>query len=129
MASRIEDFEYDVFVSYRQKDNRYDGWVTSFVEHLRRELEVTIKEDVSVYFDENVHDGVLESHEVEATLNQKLKCLVFIPIISQTYCHPGCYAWENEFQAFKRNASSDRYGLKVPLLNGNVASRILPIRV
>jgi hypothetical protein len=26
MASLIPGFEYDVFVSYRQKDNKHDGW-------------------------------------------------------------------------------------------------------
>jgi hypothetical protein len=28
MASLIPGFEYDIFISYRQKDNKYDGWVT-----------------------------------------------------------------------------------------------------
>jgi hypothetical protein len=32
MASLIPGFEYDVFISYRQKDNKHDGWVTGFVE-------------------------------------------------------------------------------------------------
>ena len=27
MASIITGFNYDVFISYRQKDNKYDGWV------------------------------------------------------------------------------------------------------
>jgi hypothetical protein len=48
MASIISGYEYDVFVSYRQKDNKYDGWVTEFVDNLKRELEATFKEDVSI---------------------------------------------------------------------------------
>lgn len=49
MASLIPGFECDIFISYSQKDNKYDGWVTEFVDHLNGELEATFKEDVSVY--------------------------------------------------------------------------------
>jgi hypothetical protein len=58
MASLIPRYEYDIFISYRQKDNKYDGWVTEFVEQ----------------------------------------------------------------------ASQDQFGLKVKLPNGNVASRLLPVK-
>jgi TolB-like protein len=129
MSSLIQGFEYDVFISYRHKDNKYDGWVTEFVANLRKELEATFKEDVSVYFDANPHDGLLETHQVDDSLKSKLKCLVFIPIISQTYCDPKSFAWQNEFIAFRDSATSDLFGLKVKLSNGNVASRILPIRI
>ncbi len=88
MSSIIEGYNYDIFISYRQKDNKYDGWVTEFVDHLKKELEATFKEEISVYFDINPHDGLLETHDVGASLKDKLKCLVFIPIISRTYCDP-----------------------------------------
>jgi hypothetical protein len=127
MSSIIEGYNYDIFVSYRQKDNKHDGWVTEFVENLRGELESTFKEDIGVYFDINPHDGLLETHDVDESLKEKLKCLVFLPIISRTYCDPKSYAWEYEFKAFVEQASRDRFGLKVKLHNGNVASRILPI--
>ncbi|MBN2481138.1 MAG: hypothetical protein JXB19_05320 [Bacteroidales bacterium] len=39
MSSIIEGYNYDIFISYRQKDNKYDGWVTEFVENLQRELD------------------------------------------------------------------------------------------
>jgi hypothetical protein len=129
MASLIPGYEYDVFISYRQKDNKYDGWVTEFVDNLKRELESTFKEDVSVYFDINPHDGLLETHDVDASLKEKLKCLIFIPILSRTYCDPKAFAWENEMIAFVNNASKDQFGLKVRLLRGNVANRVLPIRI
>ena len=129
MASLLPGFEYDVFISYRQKDNKYDGWVTEFVTNLQKELESTFKEDISVYFDINPHDGLLETHDVDASLKHKLKCLVFIPIISRTYCDPKSFAWEHEFKAFVKQASQDHYGLKVTLPNGNVVNRILPIRI
>jgi tetratricopeptide (TPR) repeat protein len=129
MASLIPGFEYDIFISYRQKDNKGDRWVSEFVEALKTELESTFKEEISVYFDINPHDGLLETHDVDASLKEKLKCLVFIPIISRTYCDPKSFAWEHEFKAFVEQASQDQFGLKVKLPNGNVASRVLPIRI
>jgi TolB-like protein len=129
MASLIPGFEYDVFISYRQKDNKYDGWVTEFVDNLKKELEATFKEDISVYFDINPHDGLLETHDVDASLKEKLKCLVFIPIISRTYCDTKSFAWEHEFKAFVEQSSQDQYGLKVKLPNGNVANRVLPVQI
>ena len=129
MASLIPDFAYDIFISYRQKDNKHDGWVTEFVDHLRGELESTFKEEVSLYFDINSHDGLLETHDVDASLREKLRCLVFIPVISRTYCDPKSFAWEHELKAFISQAALDRFGLKVVLHSSNVASRILMIRI
>ena len=129
MASLIPGYEYDIFISYRQKDNKHDGWVTEFVNQLKGELESTFKEEISVYFDINPHDGLLETHDVNASLKEKLKCLVFIPIISRTYCDPKSFAWEHEFKTFVEQASQDQFGLKVKLPNGNVANRVLPVRI
>ncbi|MBW6501490.1 MAG: hypothetical protein K0B05_08870 [Bacteroidales bacterium] len=129
MASLIPGYEYDIFISYRQKDNKYDGWVTEFVNNLRKELEATFKEEISVYLDINPQDGLLETHDVDASLKKKLKCLVFIPVISRTYCDPKSFAWEHEFKAFIEQAAKDQYGMKVNLPDGNVASRVLPVRI
>jgi TolB-like protein/cytochrome c-type biogenesis protein CcmH/NrfG len=129
MSSIIQEYNYDIFISYRQKDNKGDKWVSEFVEALKTELESTFKEEISVYFDINPHDGLLETHDVDASLKDKLKCLVFIPIISRTYCDPKSFAWEHEFKAFVEQASQDQFGLKVKLPNGNVASRVLPVRI
>ena len=92
MPSVIKGYEYDIFISYRQKDNKADKWVTHFVEALKDEIEATFKEDISIYFDENPHDGLLETHDVDQSLSEKIKVLVLIPIISQTYCDPNCFA-------------------------------------
>jgi TolB-like protein/Tfp pilus assembly protein PilF len=129
MASLIPGYEYDIFISYRQKDNKGDRWVSEFVEALKTELESTFKEEINVYFDINPQDGLLETHDVDESLKDKLKCLIFIPIISRTYCDPKSFAWEHEFKAFVEQASQDQFGLKVKLPNGNVASRILPIQI
>ncbi|HZY25490.1 MAG TPA: hypothetical protein VFE71_06660 [Bacteroidales bacterium] len=129
MASILPGYEYDIFISYRQKDNKGDGWVSEFVDALKNELESTFKEEISVYFDINPHEGLLETHIVEASLKEKLKCLVFIPVISQTYCDPKSFAWQNEFCAFNKLAIADQFGKDIRLLSGNVASRILPVKI
>ncbi|MBN2863565.1 MAG: hypothetical protein JXN62_10410, partial [Bacteroidales bacterium] len=103
--------------------------MSEFVDSLKTELESTFKEEISVYFDINPHDGLLETHDVDESLKEKLKCLVFIPIISRTYCDPKSFAWEHEFKAFVELATKDEFGLKVKLPNGNVASRVLPVRI
>ena len=118
MASLIPGYHYDIFISYRQKDNKHDGWVTEFVDQLKGELEGTFKEDVSVYFDINPHDGLLETHDVDASLKSKLKCLVFIPIISRTYCDPKSFAWE-------KNLNNTRYRIQI----NKVANAIKDIRI
>ena len=87
MPSLIPGFEYDVFISYRQNDNR-SGWVTQFVQDLREEIAATIKDPVSIYFDENPHDGLLDTHQVDKSLEGKLRCVIFVPIVSHTYCDP-----------------------------------------
>ncbi len=129
MASLIPGYEYDIFISYRQKDNKHDGWVTEFINQLKGELEATFKEDISIYFDENPSDGLLETHSVDKSLEGKLKCLIFIPVISQTYCDPKSYAWQNEFCAFNKLAKEDQVGRDIRLNSGNVASRILPVKI
>ena len=129
MSSLLPEYKYDIFISYRQKDNKYDGWVTEFVDNLKRELDSMFKEEVSVYFDINPSDYLLENYDVDASLKDKLKCLVFIPIISRTYCDPKAFAWEYEFKAFLNLASNDNIGLKVELPNGNFANRVLPVRI
>lgn len=129
MPSLIEGYQYDLFISYRQKDNKYDSWVTEFVENLKKELEATFKENISLYFDINPQDGLLESHEVSESLENKLKCLIFLPIVSRTYCDQESFAWRNEFAKFVEFASNDRFGLKIKLPGGNVVSRVLPIKI
>ena len=128
MSSIVPGYEYDIFISYRHNDNR-SGWVTGFVADLKEELAATIKDPVTVYFDSNPHDGLLETHNVDKTLEGKLKCLVFIPILSQTYCHTQSFAWQHEFCAFNKLSREEPIGRDVRLNNGNVADRILPVKI
>lgn len=128
MSSIVTGYEYDIFISYRHNDDR-TGWVTEFVKSLQHEVAATLKEPVSFYYDTNPKDGIIETHEVKDSLKEKVKCLIFIPIISQTYCDPKSFAWQNEFIAFRDFAESDSYGLQIRLASGNVAKRILPVRI
>jgi hypothetical protein len=43
MASLIKGYEYDIFISSRQKDNKHDGWVTELVKNLKGERELIFK--------------------------------------------------------------------------------------
>ncbi len=129
MASIIPGYNCDIFISYRQNDNKYDGWVTEFVDNLNKELEANIKDKISIYFDINPHDGLLETHSVDQSLEDKLKCLIFIPIISRTYCDPNSFAWQNEFCVFNKLAQEDSFGRDIKLSSGNVTSRILPVKI
>ena len=129
MPSILPGYEYDIFISYRHKDNKGEYWVTEFVKVLKAELETTFKEDVSIYFDANPRDGLLETHDVDKSLEGKLKCLVFIPVLSQTYCDTKSYAWNNEFCAFNKFASEDAFGRDIKVRSGNIASRVLPVAI
>ncbi|HLO60241.1 MAG TPA: tetratricopeptide repeat protein [Bacteroidales bacterium] len=128
MASLVPSFEYDIFISYRQNDN-LDGWVTDFVTNLQKELRGTLKERLSVYFDTNPCDGLLENHNVDESLEGRLKCIILIPVISKTYCDIKSFAWNNEFIAFRNMASNDHVGLNIKLSDKNVTSRILPVQI
>jgi hypothetical protein len=128
MPSLLPGYEYDIFISYRQNDNR-SGWVRQFVEDLREELGATLKDPVNIYFDENPHDGLQDTHLVDESLKGKLKCLIFIPILSRTYCDPKGFAWNHEFIPFCKMAREDGIGPFVRLANGNAASRILPVSI
>ncbi|MGE0771334.1 MAG: hypothetical protein AB7K37_06460 [Cyclobacteriaceae bacterium] len=126
------EFSHDIFISYRHNDNKPpggvgEGWVTEFVSYLTTELETMVKGKVSVYFDKNPHHGLSDTHQVEASLSTHLNALIFIPILSQTYCDPESYAWKFEFLPFLRQAASDHLGLTIKLYGGNVATRVLPI--
>ena len=48
------DYDYDIHVSYRFNDNKYDGWVTQFVEKLNQELSATLKDKLSIFFDKDL---------------------------------------------------------------------------
>ena len=129
MPSLFPEFGYDVFISYRHNDNQFDGWVSEFVEKLELELRATIKGKVHVYFDQSRSEGLQEHHLVGASLDSKVNTAIFLPIVSRTYCDPESYAWKHEFQEFLSINQRAERSLEVKLPNGNVASRVLPVRI
>jgi len=104
MEGIFPGLEYDIFISYRHNDNVYDGWVSEFVENLRKELVATVKDKLTVFFDENPEDGLMESHLVDHTIAAKIRAMIFMPIISQTYCDTSSFAWNQEFLMFNKTA-------------------------
>jgi hypothetical protein len=129
MAASLPEFEYDIFISYRHNDNQFDGWVTEFVTHLKDELRATVKGELRIYFDGDRTDGLGESHQVDASLGHRLRSLIFMPLLSLTYCDTERFSWQHEFLPFHRLASTDALGLNLSLASGNVGSRILPLRI
>lgn len=41
MAGLIPGYEYDIFISYRQKDIKHDGWVAESTDQLRGEVKIS----------------------------------------------------------------------------------------
>ncbi|PWN05104.1 DUF4062 domain-containing protein [Rhodohalobacter mucosus] len=129
MGSLLPGYEHDIFVSYRHHDNKYDGWVTEFVERLQQELNATLKDRLTIYFDKNPESGLSDNHVVDQSIGNKIKSLIFIPVISQTYCDTSSFAWKQEFKVFKDFADNDRFKRTIRLSNGNFTSRILPVKI
>lgn len=128
MPSLLPGYAYDIFISYRHNDNQ-DGWVSDFVQSLEKELRATLKDPISIYYDTNPHDGLHDHHEVDESLRKKLKALILIPIVSRTYCDTNSFSWKHELKPFIEQAQQDQIGSRVDVSGGNVASRVLPIRI
>jgi hypothetical protein len=104
-SSIMPGYDYDIHISYRYNDNKYDGWVSEFVDKNPED-----KGD----------DGSSES---------KIKSLIFIPVISQTYCDINSPVWKNEFRIFQNEIKNDSIGSNIELNNGNTASRVIPVKI
>lgn len=96
MPSILPGYEYDIFISYQHNDNlpTYDfgrhgssGWVTEFVKSLKEEVAATIKEPVSIYFDSNPNEGLLETHHVDKN-DLAVQCL------DSAITHPHTWDWD-----------------------------------
>lgn len=118
MSSIISGYKYDVYISYHHRDQTLE-WVKEFAKKLQQELDTTIKSKPTIYFSTEPGDQ---------TSKDDLKSLIFIPVISDTYCNSDKETWQ-EFLQFKKNASSDPLGLNLTLPVGEVVSRILPIKI
>jgi hypothetical protein len=107
-------------ISFRENDNKYDGWVSEFMDKLNVELGATVKDKLSIYFNERP--------EKERN-SSSLRPLLLIPVISQTYCDVNALAWQNEFTNFINQVKEDSIGSIVKLPNGNTVSRVIPVKI
>ena len=131
MASLIPGYNYDIFISYRQKDNKGDRWVSEFVEALKTELESTFKEEISVYFDINPHDGLLETHEVNASLKEKVKHLEEKRIIksSPAFERKDWVELESGKRFLTKKELAKYFGMAVGTISNQISTGTFPIRV
>ncbi|MGI8600779.1 MAG: hypothetical protein ACR2KB_16110, partial [Chitinophagaceae bacterium] len=128
-SSIIPEYDYDIHISYRFNDNKYDGWVSEFVDKLKQELSATLKDKLSIFFDKSPEDDREQVQHEDGTLAYKINSLIFIPIISQTYCDTSSPVWNKEFKIFKEETIKDTIGSNIKLLNGNAASRVIPVKI
>ena len=82
MAAILPGYEYDIFISYRQKDNRSEHWVSKFVQALKEELDATFKEDISIYFgrwSDKISDSEIDKiTEIAAQLNEQPELIAYL---------------------------------------------------
>ena len=84
MSSIIPGFKYDVYISYHHRDQTLE-WVKEFAEKLQQELDTTIKSKPTIYFSTEPGDQAGKDD---------LKSLIFIPVISDTYCDSDKETWQ-----------------------------------
>lgn len=119
-SSIFPDFDHDIYISYRTNDNKYDGWVTEFAAKLDRELGAMLKDKLSIYFEKDPE----KSEDLK-----KIRSLIFIPIVSMTYCDTSSPVWKGEFKGFQEQSKNDSIGSVVKLPSGNMASRVMPVKI
>lgn len=124
----LPKFENDIYISFRHNHTILE-WVEEFVAKLKQELEATSKDDLNIYFLKQVGEGGADAPEFDDERIPNLKSLVFIPIISHTYCDAKNYCWQKEFLEFKEMANSDEIGLNIDLASGATVSRVLPVKI
>jgi class 3 adenylate cyclase len=128
-SSILPGYDCDIHISFRYNDNKYDGWVSEFVEKLNQELSATLKDKLSIFFDKNPEDRREEFQQEDGTFTHTIKSLIFIPVISQTYCDINSPVWKNEFRIFQQAIKNDPIGSNLKLPNGNIVSRVIPAKI
>ncbi len=128
-SSILPGYDCDIHISFRYNDNKYDEWVTEFVEKLNQELSATLKDKLSIFFDKNPEDKREKFQQEDGSYSQKIKSLIFIPVISQTYCDIDSPVWLNEFRIFQQEIKNDSIGSNLKLPNGNMVSRVIPAKI
>lgn len=75
MPSLLPDYEYDIFISYRQKENSYYGWVTEFVNNLRMNRRPLSRKTYPFTLMRIRDDLVQGNHIIDKDLEDKLRCI------------------------------------------------------
>ncbi|MDH5399560.1 MAG: hypothetical protein OEX02_15530 [Cyclobacteriaceae bacterium] len=119
MPTSIPGFKYDVVISYCQKDNIYNGWVSEFANNLTWELRKIYGPKFSVC----LRDPNLPYE------NRHQKSLVFIPVMSHRYCNPQGKEWISEFKKFVDDANGDDYGIELAREGKTAVHRVVPILI
>ena len=128
-SSILPGYDHDIYISYRSNDNKYDGWVTEFAAKLERELSATLKDRLSIWFEKNPEENAQAALDKEPSGKQKIKSLIFIPIVSQTYCDTSSPVWKGEFSGFQEESKNDSIGNTVKIASGNSVSRVMPVKI
>jgi len=129
LGSIVPGYDCDIYISYRFNDNKYDGWVSEFVDKLTQELSATLKDKLSIYFDNRPEEDRKPFYEQNSLIPRQIKSLIFIPIISQTYCDVSSLVWNEEFKGFLTGTKSDLFGPAIQVGSGNKASRVIPVKI
>ncbi len=95
MASIIPGYEYDIFISYRQKDNKGDRWVSEFFRALMTRLKSKFKDEFSRYHIQYQQDGFLETCGVKASPNENLNYPGLFPLEKSVQNNPAKYETTN----------------------------------
>lgn len=103
--------------------------MTEFVEKLNQELSATLKDKLTIFFDKNSENKRVGFENEDESASPKINSLIFIPIISLTYCDVNSPVWKNEFSVFQREIKNDSFGTSINLLNGNSTSRVIPVKI
>lgn len=117
MSALTSAYKYDIYISYRRNEQIFE-WTKEFVNILKTEIEQIIKQPISIFLE----NGLDYSPE-------NVNSVLFIPIISNSYCVINKDNWINEFQYFKNSAINDSLGFLLPFQGNNLLNRILPIKI
>ena len=129
MSTIIPGYDCDIHISYRFNDNKYDGWVTEFVEKLWQELGATLKDKLSIYFDKSPEEDRKPFYEENTLVPRPIKSLIFIPDRFPNLLRYQFQVWKEEFKGFQYRCKNDRIGAIGEITNGNMASRVIPVKI
>src|SRR3990172_7293606 len=105
----LPSYKFDVYISYRHSDSVRE-WVMEFIEKLQQELDASLKDRLSVYVDKRGVGNEIDSDSFKKERTENLRSLIFIPVLSNTYCDSSKFNWEEEFMQFKTSSANDELG-------------------